>query len=91
MASALRPGNAPPRAGARSCGACWRNCARPLHATVRVRLDGGFAHPKLFEVSEQQDVEYVVAMARNPRLEKRARRLMGKAGAVQGHGETADP
>ncbi len=48
-------------------------------ATFRVRLDGGFAHPKLFTFLEQQQVEYVVAMASNPRLEKRARRLMGKA------------
>ena len=46
---------------------------------VRVRLDGGFAHPKLFKFLEQQQVEYVVAMASNSRLEKRARRLMGKA------------
>src|SRR5207245_7831184 len=48
-------------------------------ATFRVRLDGGFAHPKLFAFLEQQQVEYVVAMACNARLEKRARRLMGKA------------
>ena len=44
-----------------------------------MRLDGGFAHPKLFQFLEQQQVEYVVAMASNPRLEKRARRLMGRA------------
>jgi hypothetical protein len=44
-----------------------------------VRLDGGFASPKLFTFLEQQQVEYVVAMASNARLEKRARRLMGKA------------
>ena len=44
-------------------------------ATGRVRLDGGFAHPKLFAWLERQQVEYVVAMASNPRLEKRARRL----------------
>ena len=48
-------------------------------ATFRVRLDGGFAHPKLFQFLERQQVEYVVAMASNRRLEKRARRLMGKA------------
>jgi hypothetical protein len=48
-------------------------------ATYRVRLDGGFAHPKVFAFLERQQVEYVVAMASNARLEKRARRLMGKA------------
>ena len=48
-------------------------------ATLRVRLDGGFASPKLFAFLEAQGVEYVVAMASNRRLEKRARRLMGKA------------
>jgi hypothetical protein len=48
-------------------------------APVRVRLDGGFAQPRLFTFLERQQVEYVVAMASNQRLEKRARRLMGKA------------
>jgi hypothetical protein len=48
-------------------------------ATFRVRLDGGFASPKLFVFLEREQVDYVVAMASNPRLEKRARRLMGKA------------
>ena len=48
-------------------------------ATVRVRLDGGFASPKLFTYLEREQVEYVVAMASNARLEKRARQLMGKA------------
>jgi DDE family transposase len=47
--------------------------------TIRVRLDGGFATPAMFTFLEAQQVEYVVAMASNARLEKRARRLMGKA------------
>jgi hypothetical protein len=47
--------------------------------TIRVRLDGGFATPKMFTFLEAQQVEYVVAMASNARLEKRARRLIGKA------------
>src|SRR5207245_7234126 len=47
--------------------------------TFRVRLDGGFASPKMFTFLEREQVEYVVAVASNPRLEKRARRLMGKA------------
>ena len=44
-----------------------------------MRLDGGFATPTMFAFLEAQQVEYVVAMASNARLETRARRLMGKA------------
>src|SRR5713226_938288 len=81
VAAVLRPGNAPATRGARGI---LRRLLGKLRAafpkaTVRVRLDGGFAHPKLFTFLEQQQVEYVVAMASNARLEKRARRLMGKA------------
>ena len=81
VAAVLRPGNAPATRGAR--GLLRRLLAKLRAAfrgaTYRVRLDGGFAHPKLFQFLEQQQVEYVVAMASNRRLEKRARRLMGKA------------
>lgn len=81
VASVLRPGNAPATRGARGI---LRRLLGKLRAafpaaTFRVRLDGGFAHPKLFLFLERAQVEYVVAMAGNPRLEKRARRLMGKA------------
>jgi hypothetical protein len=81
VAAVLRPGNAPATRGAR--GLLRRLLAKLRAAfrgaTYRVRLDGGFAHPKLFQFLEQQQVEYVVGMASNRRLEKRARRLMGKA------------
>jgi len=81
VASVLRPGNAPATRGAR--GILRRLLAKLRDAfpkaIFRVRLDGGFAHPKLFTFLERQQVEYVVAMASNARLEKRARRLMGKA------------
>ena len=81
VAAVLRPGNAPATRGARGI---LRRLLEKLRtafstATFRVRLDGGFAHPKLFAFLERQRVEYVVAMASNTRLEKRARRLMGKA------------
>src|SRR6266511_3815749 len=81
VAAVLRPGNAPATRGARGI---LRRLLGKLRAAFpaalfRVRLDGGFAHPKLFTFLEQQQVEYVVAMACNARLEKRARRLMGKA------------
>jgi hypothetical protein len=81
VAAVLRPGNAPATRGAR--GILRRLLAKLRtafrEATFRVRLDGGFAHPKLFQFLEQQQVEYVVAMPSNTRLEKRARRLMGQA------------
>ncbi len=81
VAAVLRPGNAPASRGARGL---LRRLIRKLRAAfptapLRVRLDGGFASPKLFTFLEAQGVEYLVAMASNPRLERRARRLMGQA------------
>jgi Transposase DDE domain group 1 len=80
VAAVLRPGNAPATRGARGMLRRLLGKLRDAFptATFRVRLDGGFAHPKLFTFLERQQVEYVVAMASNARLEKRARRLMGK-------------
>jgi hypothetical protein len=77
----LRPGNAPATAGA--LGVLRRlfgklRVAFP-HARLRVRLDGGFATPALFACLEAEGVEYLVAMASNARLEKRIRRLLGRA------------
>jgi hypothetical protein len=77
----LRPGTAPASLGARGI---LRGLLRKLRAafpaaTVRVRLDGGFASPKMFLFLEREQVEYVVARASNRRLEKRAQRLMGRA------------
>jgi hypothetical protein len=81
VAAVLRPGNAPATSGARGILGRLLGKLRSAfpRATFRVRLDGGFAHPRLFTFLERQRVEYVVAMASNARLEKRARRLMGKA------------
>jgi hypothetical protein len=81
VAAVLRPGNAPATRGARGILRRLLGKLREAfpRAAFRVRLDGGFANPKLFTFLEQQQVEYVVAMASNARLEKRARRLMGKA------------
>jgi hypothetical protein len=81
VAAVLRPGNASATRGARGLLRRLLDKLRAAFRTAmfRVRLDGGFAHPKLFQFLERQQVEYVVAMASNRRLEKRARRLMGKA------------
>jgi hypothetical protein len=82
VAAVLRPGNAPASLGARGL---LRRLIRQVRAafrspTIRVRLDGGFATPKMFTFLEAQAVEYVVAMASNARLEKRARRLRARPG-----------
>jgi hypothetical protein len=81
VAAVLRPGKAPASLGARGI---LRGLLRKLRAAfpatpVRVRLDGGFASAKMFTFLEREHVEYVVAMASNRRLEKRAQRLMGRA------------
>ncbi len=92
VAAVLRPGNAPASRGALGL---LRRLFRKLRAafpaaTLRVRLDGGFATPKVFTFLERHEVEYVVAMASNARLAKRARRLMGKARmASKATGQTA--
>ncbi len=81
VAAVLRPGNAPASLGARGLLRRLLGKLRQAFptATLRVRLDGGFASPQVFAFLEAQPVEYVVAMASNGRLEQRARRLMGKA------------
>ena len=81
VAAVLRPGNAPASLGA--CG-LLRRLIRQVRAafrgaTIRVRLDGGFATPTVFTFLEAEQVDYVVGMPSNARLEKRARRLMGQA------------
>jgi hypothetical protein len=77
----LRPGNSGAKLGAIHC---LRHLFRKLRAAfpgarLRVRLDGGFAGNDLLAFLEAEQVEYVVALGRNRRLDKRAQRLMGKA------------
>ena len=81
VAAVLRPGTSPAKHGAL---ALLRRLLARLRvafprATLRVRLDGGFASPEVFDFLEAEGVEYVVAMASNVRLVKRSRRLMGRA------------
>jgi hypothetical protein len=76
----LRPGNAPASRGA--IAILMRLLVRLRDAfpktVFRVRLDGGFATPDILDYLELEGVEYLVGMAGNSRLEKRALRLMGK-------------
>lgn len=81
VAIVLRPGNSSAKRGAsgllRSLVRCLRR-AFP-EATLRVRVDGGFAGNDWLEVLETQRVEYVVGVASNARLVQRAGRLLGEA------------
>src|SRR5256885_15217783 len=59
VAAVLRPGNAPATRGARGLLRRLLDKLRAAfpRATLRVRLDGGFASPKLFTFLEQHQVE----------------------------------
>jgi hypothetical protein len=81
FAYVLRPGNVSASVGA--LGILSRllpklRTAFP-RARLRVRLDGGFAAPEIFDFLEREGLEYVVAMPKNKILERRAARLMGSA------------
>jgi len=87
----LRPGNATAALGA--IGILSRLLPRLRaafpRARLRVRLDGGYAAPEIFAFLEREHLEYVVAMAKNKVLERRAARLMGTARRLsRGSGKT---
>jgi hypothetical protein len=78
VTSVLRPGNASAMRGAicvlrRLVGMIRERWPK---ARVRVRLDGGYATPTLFEWLEWSGVEYLVAMASNKRLDVIAEPVM---------------
>jgi hypothetical protein len=82
LTAVLRPGNAPATLGA--AGILWRIVQRIRRffpgAKIRIRLDGGFAHPDLLDLFDAApDVEYVVAMAGNAVLKRRAKRALRQA------------
>jgi Transposase DDE domain group 1 len=81
FAYVLRPGNATASVGA--IGILSRLLPRLRaafpRARLRVRLDGGFAAAEIFAFMEREGLEYVVAMAKNKVLKRRAARLMGRA------------
>jgi hypothetical protein len=81
VAAVLRPGTA---AVTPSAIGLLRRLVAKLRVTfptavLRVRLDGGFTGEPLFAFLEAAGVEYVVGMANNTRLDKRVRRLQGRA------------
>jgi hypothetical protein len=78
-AAVLRPGNATAHVGAVGILRRLLLMIRSLFPTVRirVRLDGGFAHPALLDfLDAEPKLEYVVAMASNAVLERKAEQAM---------------
>jgi hypothetical protein len=86
-AAVLRPGNVTAAAGAvgilRRLMALIRSSFPK--ARIRVRLDGGFANPELLAfLDAEPGVEYVVAMASNAVLERKASEAMRYARVLAG-------
>jgi hypothetical protein len=92
-AAVLRPGNVGAAVGA---VAMLRRLVRMIRhhlpgVRIRVRLDGGFAHPAVLEFLDAQPrLEYVVAMAKNAVLKRvaesgmrRARQLSRRSGKTE--------
>src|SRR5450755_4414103 len=81
-AAVLRPGNVTAAVGA--VGILRRLLLLIRHflpgVRICVRLDGGFAHPELLAfLDAEPGVEYVVAMAKNAVLKRKAKRAMRQA------------
>jgi hypothetical protein len=77
----LRAGNAPAKQGA--IGILDRMIERLRSAfpkaRILVRLDGGFGGPELLNFLEEAEVDYIIGLAENKVLKRRARRRMGRA------------
>jgi Transposase DDE domain group 1 len=81
-AAVLRPGNATAAVGA--VGILRRLILLIRYflprVCIRVRLDGGFAHPDVLDLLDAEpNLEYVVAMAKNAVLKRKAKRAMRQA------------
>ena len=89
VASMLRPGTAHPKVGA--CGLLRRLIpalreAFPF-AMIRVRLDGGFACPEIFDFLDEAEVEYVVGIGKNSVLSEMAESALAAATAAFGEAD----
>jgi len=86
-ASVLRPGNATAPAGAVGILRRLLMIVREFFpgVRIRIRLDGGFAHPALLDfLDAEPKLEYVVAMAKNTVLERKTEEAMQYARALSG-------
>jgi hypothetical protein len=86
-AAVLRPGNVTAPAGA--VGILRRLLMMVRHffpgVRIRIRLDGGFAHPALLDfLDAEPNLEYVVAMAKNAVLQRKAEETMQVARVLSG-------
>ena len=84
-AAVLRPGNVTAAVGAK--GILRRLINMITYSfpgtRIRVRLDGGFAHPDLLDFLEgESNLEYVIAMAKNAVLKRKAKPAMRRARAL---------
>jgi len=81
VAAVLRPGTGAATRGVRGLLRRLFSKLRTLfpRARLRVRADAGFADGKLLAVLDAAGVEYVLGLAGNRRLDKRVRRLLGRA------------
>jgi Transposase DDE domain group 1 len=89
----LRAGNAPAKQGA--IGILDRMIERLRSAfpkaRILVRLDGGFSGPELLSFLDESNVDYIIGVAENKVLKRRARRRMGRARRLsKQRGETAN-
>jgi hypothetical protein len=86
-AAVLRPGNVTAPVGA--VGILCRLLMMVRHffpgVRIRIRLDGGFAHPALLDfLDAEPNLEYVVAMAKNAVLQRKAEEAMQVARVLAG-------
>lgn len=92
VAALLRPGTGAATRGVRGLLRRLFTKLRVLfpRARLRVRADAGFAEARLLRFLEQAGVEYVLGLQGNRRLDKRVRRLLGRARMrARATGETA--
>ena len=92
VSALLRPGTGAATRGVRGLLRRLFTKLRTLfpRARLRVRADAGFADTKLLTFLDAADVEYVLGLAGNRRLDKRVRRLLGRARMLARRtGETA--
>lgn len=81
-AAVLRPGNVTAAVGAKGILRRLINMISYSFpgARIRVRLDGGFVHPELLAfLDAESNLEYVVAMAKNAVLKRKAKPAMRQA------------
>jgi len=92
VAALLRPGTGAATRGVRGLLRRLFSKLRTLfpRARLRVRADAGFADAKLLAFLDAAAVEYVLGLAGNRRLDRRVRRLLGRARMhARSTGETA--